>query len=305
MGEKKGHSLAAVRGTKADVDACFPDGFIIAMKGIFNLKNQFVQHLDMSSRRDFLTRSFLFASTAGLMAAAGCAGTSLTPKTSPTDTSSQLYSRRAKFKCRGTSSNIREVRSFNQAPDGEISANSDGTSYKGSSGDATFEANVASSDGVNNNITVAITQGGATTNLGVATPNAVSTYGTPQTANYWNGATLTRTIADDNNASGTLSSPDGRSWSVNVALTDSSMTFNYSGYSNGTLTVDISNFTVQSNARTTTCSKTTKEGSARVGSAFDVASLFLLGIGLVPASVVCGVIGAGLGVYSTFCRAPR
>lgn len=126
--------------------------------------------------------------------------------------------------------------------------------------------------------------------------------GAPYTSSVSNGSTITRTVQSDTSVTGSVTDSVGQVWSLSATFSATQITIGYSGPQSGTVVLHSSDVSYSSRQRRIEgCSASTREGAHKVATAFDAASLFLLYLGLAPASVVTAIIGLGLGLYSQWC----
>jgi len=264
------------------------------------------------SRQAFLRTSGLVALagvSGGLLAACGGGSSVMVPGSGAKNALAPTsFDRLFKYKSRLTvSESVGHRTSVIQPICTTDTCGGDGGGDVGGSGGTYFKATASDGSWTSANLTtdttVAVDSSSTQmANLSITQATSQADFNVPYTSTYSNGASMTRTVATDGSVSGTLLDQNGQTWSLNAVFTDYQVTINYSGPLSGSVTVTIDDVNYSAKTRTLHgCSKQTKEGTARVGSAFDVAGVFLLAIGLVPAAAVVGAIGAGLAVYSTFC----
>lgn len=286
---------------------------------------------ESTSRGLFLSRTSLIvtgAGLAGLSTMSGCSsggrsGSALVPRA--TGTIPAGFTRRTTYAVkrlagaanRGSASAQRGA-AFEQVctsddcgGGGVVYGDPSGTQFLAQSSDGSVTATGVFTQGTGQNqVQISAQQNGTTITQTVTQPVNFPAIGETQTSTYSNGASLQRTATDGDNAYGVYTDAQGNTYTVSCYCDDSSMTFTYTGPSSGSFTVSLGqDMWVASTTRSTMstrspskrCSAATKDGMARVATAFDVAGIFLACIGIVPIGFIVGVIGAAIGVYGTFC----
>lgn len=258
------------------------------------------------SRRAFLRKSGLFVvgSGTGLSTACG-SGAGIAPSTNELGgLSSKQFDRILSYKAELLQQGVRQ-------PSYQIICSSDvcDSSGGGTIGTNSTYTRATASDGnwADNTITSTTTFDSHTSaptmpNLSVTQSTDQVYAGVSYTSAISNGCAITRTVQNDTTVTGQVRDTSGQVWSLSAVFSATQVTIDYSGPQNGSVIIHASDVSYSARARRTQgCSASTREGAHKVATAFDGASLFLLYIGLAPASVITAIIGLGLGLYSQWC----